>query len=350
MSIFKAPISVIDTLEKIRRKFLWGGVEGKNKIHWVSWDKVTAPKECGGLGVGSIRALNVGLIVKWWWRLQTESTALWSQVITGIHSLSNKPYDYLSKKTITGVWKNIAGTIKDIHGAKLTLNDIFKLEVKSGESTMLWQDNWLNNEKLKSKYPSLYALELCKTCSVAYRILNTGNSWEWKSCPLNAGLSIEFNRLNRDIASCQIQTGQDKWMCLLTPDGRYTVEALRRRIDLNSHQSIILPQISWCKIIPIKVLCFTWRAGQGRIPSATALQHRGMNIDSTHCSSCIGGVECVDHILIGCLYASYIREKIFEWCGIKKQISEMLVTYFNLQPHGVDAPRNVLNYYVYATD
>nr|KAJ0203176.1 hypothetical protein LSAT_V11C500260690 [Lactuca sativa] len=29
-----------------------------------------------------------------------------------------------------------------------------------------------------------------------------------------------------------------------------------------------------------------------------------MNIDSTHCSSCIGGVECANHILIGCLYAT----------------------------------------------
>nr|KAJ0203170.1 hypothetical protein LSAT_V11C500229140 [Lactuca sativa] len=71
-------------------------------------------------------------------------------------------------------------------------------------------------------------------------------------------------------------------------------------------------------IIPIKILCFTWRAAQGRIPSATALKHRGMNIDSTHYSSCIGGVECADHIPIGCLYASYIRDKNFEWCGIKK--------------------------------
>ncbi|XP_023742944.1 uncharacterized protein LOC111891089 [Lactuca sativa] len=168
-------------------------------------------------------------------------------------------------------------TIKDIHRAKLTLNDIFGGQIRRKHNVL-----------------------------------------EWKSCPLNVGLSIEFNRVNLEIASCQIQTGQDKWMCLLTPDGRYTVEALRRRIDLNSHQSIILPQISWCKIIHIKVLCFAWRAAQGHIPSATALQHRGMNIDSTHCSSCIGGVECADHILISCLYASYIRDKIFEWCGITK--------------------------------
>lgn len=61
-----APVAVTETLEWIRRHFLWGGDEAKWKIHWVSWDKVVASNSAGGLGVGSIRALNIGLIVKWW--------------------------------------------------------------------------------------------------------------------------------------------------------------------------------------------------------------------------------------------------------------------------------------------
>nr|KAJ0194161.1 hypothetical protein LSAT_V11C800395240 [Lactuca sativa] len=147
------------------------------------------------IGVGSIHALNVRLIVKWWWRLKNETMSLWSQVITGIHCLSNKPYDYLSKKTITGVWKTIAGTMKDIQEFGLNLDDIFRQEIKFGENTMFWKDTWMNNEKLKTKYPSLYDLELRKSCSVVSRIVNTGNFWEWKSCPLVEGLSTELDRL-----------------------------------------------------------------------------------------------------------------------------------------------------------
>lgn len=44
MSLFKAPIGVIEKLENILRKFLWGGNEEKNKIHWVTWDKVVVLK------------------------------------------------------------------------------------------------------------------------------------------------------------------------------------------------------------------------------------------------------------------------------------------------------------------
>lgn len=35
-SIFKAPSGVIDSLEKIRRMFLWGGNESNNKICWIN--------------------------------------------------------------------------------------------------------------------------------------------------------------------------------------------------------------------------------------------------------------------------------------------------------------------------
>nr|KAJ0187637.1 hypothetical protein LSAT_V11C900478780 [Lactuca sativa] len=101
MSLFRAPIDVTEELEKIRRKFLWGGNEEKNKIHWVSWEKVIASKDLGGLGVGSISALNIALLVKWWWRLKSESSSLWARAIIGLHNLKNKPADYLVKKKIT---------------------------------------------------------------------------------------------------------------------------------------------------------------------------------------------------------------------------------------------------------
>ena len=90
-SIFVAPVGVINLLEKIRRQFLWGGSDNKYKIAWVSWEKIIAPKEKEGLGLGSLKAFNISMIVKWWWALKTNKTALWSRVITGIHNLKNKP-------------------------------------------------------------------------------------------------------------------------------------------------------------------------------------------------------------------------------------------------------------------
>ncbi|GKD98775.1 hypothetical protein Tco_1382672, partial [Tanacetum coccineum] len=52
-STFKAPISIINKLECIRRKFFWGGSSDEKKIAWINWDKATSPISNGGLRIGS---------------------------------------------------------------------------------------------------------------------------------------------------------------------------------------------------------------------------------------------------------------------------------------------------------
>ena len=108
-SMFVAPAGVIKKFESIRRRFLWGGADEQKKNNWVSWQSVTAPKETGGLGLGSLRALNLSLIMKWIWLLKVENSGLWDKVIKGIHNLYNKPTQHISKKSVPGVWNRVAG-------------------------------------------------------------------------------------------------------------------------------------------------------------------------------------------------------------------------------------------------
>lgn len=45
------PNKVLDGIYRVNRNFLWGSVENKRTMHWVGWNKVTRPKEEGGLGL-----------------------------------------------------------------------------------------------------------------------------------------------------------------------------------------------------------------------------------------------------------------------------------------------------------
>nr|GEW34835.1 RNA-directed DNA polymerase, eukaryota [Tanacetum cinerariifolium] len=65
MSIYKVPKLVLHSMEVIRRKFFYGIHGEDKKITWVSWSKVLAAKEYGGLGVSSYHALNRALLFKW---------------------------------------------------------------------------------------------------------------------------------------------------------------------------------------------------------------------------------------------------------------------------------------------
>nr|KAJ0196777.1 hypothetical protein LSAT_V11C700381330 [Lactuca sativa] len=316
LSLFKALSGILEEMEKIRRIFLWGGCEDKRKIHWVSWDKVLADKSEGGLGVGSIRALNVGLLIKWWWRLKKEEQGLWSKVIHGIHNLDKKPFGYLSSKKRSGVWSCIGRTINQLARIGVAGNDIFELEVKSGNNTLFWYDPWLGSGILKEKYPTLFELDAQKKCSVADRISGSTFTWSWKSNPSYLGLGPAVQALITDLSGVQLAHGADRYKCKLTGDGKYTVSSVRKVLEINlssvNGQSII----NWYKVVPIKVSGFIWRAVQGRIPAAVELESRGILVNSLLCSLCIGQQESVDHVLICCPFAHEIRENIMRWCGV----------------------------------
>ncbi|KAJ9556565.1 hypothetical protein OSB04_011179 [Centaurea solstitialis] len=72
-------------LEGVRRKFFWGSKESQTKISWVAWESVVNNVQKGGLGVGSLEAHNVALLVNWWWHFKNEEGALWRKVITTLH-------------------------------------------------------------------------------------------------------------------------------------------------------------------------------------------------------------------------------------------------------------------------
>nr|KAJ0226325.1 hypothetical protein LSAT_V11C100021160 [Lactuca sativa] len=125
LCLFVAPLSVIEAMEKIRRHFLWGGWEESNrKIHWTLWEKVTTPKELGGLGVITLKSFNISLIVKWWWRLRQSPTSYWVKTITGIHKLSARAENCLSNKALPGVWNNIANVSKELIKHNISLNQV----------------------------------------------------------------------------------------------------------------------------------------------------------------------------------------------------------------------------------
>ncbi|CAI9275321.1 unnamed protein product [Lactuca saligna] len=219
--------------------FLWGSLEGARKIHWASWDKVTASKEAGGLGIGTIKSLNVSLIAKWWWRLRAGLPTTWANVITGLHDLNLKPNCYYANNKLPGVWKNIAGVSKELMKKGIAIDRILKKQ-SSGPG--------------------------------------------------------------------------DSWICSLASDGSFTVKVLRKVWDHCSPISI--GQFEWTSDIPIKVVCFVWRARMGNIPTAMALSKRGENLENGFCSLYGDVQECANHALVHCQYARTVCEWIFKWCGV----------------------------------
>ncbi|CAN1774496.1 Putative ribonuclease H protein At1g65750 [Linum perenne] len=81
MSLLKAPSLVIKKPEGLQNHFLWAGELQGNKLHWVAWDVVKAPRGSGGLGVQDLKIMNFALLGKWASRYAVERNAWWRSLI-----------------------------------------------------------------------------------------------------------------------------------------------------------------------------------------------------------------------------------------------------------------------------
>lgn len=64
MSCFKLPVSLCKRIQSVLTRFWWDGGNGKRKMSWISWEKLTLAKGSGGLGVRDIQAFNEAFLAK----------------------------------------------------------------------------------------------------------------------------------------------------------------------------------------------------------------------------------------------------------------------------------------------
>lgn len=82
MSVMSLPVWVIKEIDKIRKRFLWHGVntEGR-KMNLAKWEIVCMPKQLGGLGVVDLTSFNQALLLKWYFQWQSTEPRLWKESI-----------------------------------------------------------------------------------------------------------------------------------------------------------------------------------------------------------------------------------------------------------------------------
>ncbi|GJT20008.1 hypothetical protein Tco_0878714 [Tanacetum coccineum] len=219
LSIFRAPESVLQDLERIRAKFFWGGNKDKNKMAWVKWPIILNSFDKGGLNIGSLKAFNLALFQKWRWRLLSSPNALWVQVIKAYHGQEGG-FD-TNGCSFKGIWANIVGTSNFLHSKGVLI--LSNLRFKAGCDTRIrfWKDIWVGETPLFTRYNRLYHLDQDKDCLIIDRINNGQWSWNWSRTNLGVrNLAYLCDMLN-EIGQLNIDVNEDTCTWSLGPNGTF---------------------------------------------------------------------------------------------------------------------------------
>ncbi|GJR31850.1 RNA-directed DNA polymerase, eukaryota [Tanacetum coccineum] len=206
MSLYKVPKTVLHSMESIRRNFFNGIREGDRKISWISWPKVLASRENGGLGVSSFYALNRGLLAKWMWRFLSNENSLWVRFIKAAHEDNT----HSISAAYPSAWNTI---IKELQVLKSLGFDFFshcKIRIGNGCNTSFWKDPWIGDSRLCLQFPRLYALENNKECTVAVKMSAPFTfSFRWE---VRGGIeSSQLSQISELLGTQILSSIEDRW-------------------------------------------------------------------------------------------------------------------------------------------
>jgi len=117
--------------------FWWGHNSTTSRgIHWLSWERLSAPKNFGGMGFKNLRAFNFAMIGKQTWKLITNPDSL----ITRLLKAKYFPYsDYFSvsiEHDPSYVWRSL-------WNEREVLKRGLKWSIGTGKTISIWIQPWL---------------------------------------------------------------------------------------------------------------------------------------------------------------------------------------------------------------
>ncbi|GKA00908.1 RNA-directed DNA polymerase, eukaryota, reverse transcriptase zinc-binding domain protein [Tanacetum coccineum] len=274
MSLYLMPATVRKKLEAMRNRFFLGGDLGDRKVSWIKWSTCLASKAMGGLGIGSIFALNVALLFKWIWQFRCCPNDLWVKVVKAIHGQDGCIGSGRRVTWQQSPWIAILKSVSNLNDKGVDLLAACNRSIGDGTTIRFWDEIWCGDRPLKASFPRIYALDSDKTCMVAQRI----NISDWnivlRRMPRGGIEHNQFIALLEAIRDVSISDKQDGWKWAFNSKG-FTVASARIYID--EHTLIGgFTSTRWPKCVPIKVNVFMWRLSLDKLATLVNMDRKDL--------------------------------------------------------------------------
>ena len=268
---------------------------------WVAWDKLTAPKALGGLGIRDIQAFNTALLAKQAWRIISKPDCLLSRVLRGKYCSKESFLEVEAPKNASHGWRGI------LAGRNLLVTNLSKA-IGDGETTSIWKDPWLSCQSparpigpTKEEHQDLVVADfLCRGTS------------DWNVQRIMEVLPQYLPDILRIKPS--IFGSPDSFVWLAARSGAYSAKSgyyVATSMEFLVHREPAQPapnqnlyKAIWASKISPKLHLFLWKITQGAIALGDNLARRGITNNIT-CRQC-GEPETADHLFLHCTFTRQI--------------------------------------------
>lgn len=285
--VYSWPISLLKTVDRWIRNFIWSGDVNQKKICTVSWNKVCSPTKEGGLGLRSLRDINSAAVLKLCWDL-TQSNNQWACLLRGRVLRNNKPIPY---HVSSSIWAGLKIYFSEVQ-------DKSCCQIGSGNSLDFWTDVWLSQPLVRLLNLPSHMYDQLKS-----KVSDFINNGKWR---IPYTLLQQFPVIKSEILKVCIPTtpGEDKLIWKSTDSGELSFrDAFLFHKPIG--QALHWAKMIWNSVIPPSRSLLYWRALHGRLPTDENLMVRGC-VTVSMCCLCNNAADSTQHLLCDCIFAIHI--------------------------------------------
>ncbi|XP_074292354.1 uncharacterized protein LOC141619224 [Silene latifolia] len=186
--MFIIPKGVIRRIEGICRNYLWDGSSDYHRVPLVAWNKVTLPKDEGGLSIKKTELYNIAAVAKLVDWVYNKADKLWIKWISQVYLKQQDWHTYIPAAGVAWSWKSIC-KVKEMMKTGYQ-NDHWAANLKGYSIREGYE--WLRNKQPKQDWVQLVWNDwnLPKHALILWLVMNQGLNikaklFQFGCCPDN---------------------------------------------------------------------------------------------------------------------------------------------------------------------
>ncbi|KAL3613262.1 hypothetical protein CASFOL_042885 [Castilleja foliolosa] len=297
MSAIAVNSGTLRYIETIFRNFLWQQKD-QHRCHWVSWDKICKPTECGGLGIRSLADTLFGLHGKLAWNI-IQNKSLWSKWMNQKHCRGGQ---LTCTNLDSKLWRTLFPHVERIQEQAVWM-------IGKGHISF-WTSNWsgavidpYNNPQLRV-CDAIQDLDSISSCLTAEQL----HSAKMIFLDVNQEDSLIYNP---------------------SPTGQFSVKSYIQDNMIKGSNPYWAKMI-WHKTVPARLGAFMWKLMNRAVALDVRVRQKGIN-GPFKCNCCkAGSLETTNHLFLLSDFAKRIWQyfgKIFGITTMALSLPQLLHTW-----------------------